>query len=339
MASTKAPAASKSRKATATPVAPVPPTLPPAAAPAPAPAAVAPPAPPAPDERKMAWTDVWGNLAKSVWTIVVWALFILIVLAPLMTVLLFSLTPSVFEGIRPTTLQWYRAIASNSVLYNPIVRSFEVAFLVVLCQLVFGTLIAYATVRRKVFGPGVMDAMSNLTIALPSVVIGLALLAFYSPYGPFVALSDFMFGNPVNLTYTMWIVVLAHVLETFPYMVRTVGSVLAQVPKNLESAAHSLGAGRFTVFRTVLLPQIKHSMLAGSVLVFSRSLAEFGATIVVVSAALKTAPAQIYGQESAGNLELAAAYSVILMLTSLIIYLALRRAASKGLAGLEMQAG
>jgi ABC-type sulfate transport system permease component len=137
----------------------------------------------------------------------------------------------------------------------------------------------------------------------------------------------------------MWIVVLAHVLETFPYMVRTVGSVLAQVPRNLESAAHSLGAGRFTVFRTVLLPQIKHSMLAGSVLVFSRSLAEFGATIVVVSAALKTAPTQIYSQESAGNLELAAAYSVILMLTSLVIYLALRRAASKGLAGLEMQAG
>jgi len=311
----------------------------PAAAAPGAPASPPPPAQPPPDEAKLAWTDFWGNVGKSVWTVVVWSLFLVVVLGPLLTVLLFSLTPSVFEGIRPTTLQWYRAIVSDPVLYYPLVRSFEIAFLVVACQLVFGTLVAYATVRRKVFGPGVMDAMSNLTIALPSVVIGLALLAFYSPYGPFTALSDLIFGDPLSLTFTMWIVVLAHVLETFPYMVRTVGSVLAQVPKNLESAAHSLGAGRFTVFRTVLLPQIKHSMLAGSVLVFSRSLAEFGATIVVVSAALKTAPTQIYAQESAGNLEIAAAYSVILMLASLIIYLALRRAAAKGLAGIEMQAG
>jgi sulfate/thiosulfate transport system permease protein len=307
-----------------------------------APTVAAPPTPPpplAPDEAKLAWTDFWGNVGKSVWTVVVWSLFLVVVLGPLLTVLLFSLTPSVFEGIRPTTLQWYRAIVSDPVLYYPLVRSFEIAFLVVAGQLVFGTLVAYATVRRKVFGPGVMDAMSNLTIALPSVVVGLALLAFYSPYGPFAALADLIYGDPLSLTYTMWIVVLAHILETFPYMVRTVGAVLAQVPKNLESAAHSLGAGRFTVFRTVLLPQIRHSMLAGSVLVFSRSLAEFGATIVVVSAALKTAPVQIYAQESAGNLEIAAAYSVILMLVSLLIYLALRRAAAKGLAGIDMQAG
>jgi sulfate transport system permease protein len=297
------------------------------------------PPPPAAERARFSWPNFWGNVSKSTWSIIVWTLFLVLVLGPLLTVLLFSLTPSVFEGIRPTTLQWYRLIVSDPQLYYPIVRSFEIALLVVAGQLVFGTLVAYAIVRRKVFGPGVLDAMSNLTIALPSVVVGLALLAFYSPYGPFAALADMIYGNPLSLTYTMWIVVLAHILETFPYMVRTVGSVLAQVPRNLESAAHSLGAGRFTVFRTVLLPQIRHSMLAGSVLVFSRSLAEFGATIVVVSAALKTAPVQIYAQESAGNLEIAAAYSVILMLVSLLIYLALRRAAAKGMAGIEMQAG
>jgi sulfate transport system permease protein len=319
-----APAGGRGRKAAAAPVA--------AASPAP-------PAQPAPDEAKLAWTDFWGNVGKSVWTVVVWSLFLVVVLGPLLTVLLFSLTPSVFEGIRPTTLQWYRAIVSDPVLYYPLVRSFEIAFLVVACQLVFGTLLAYATVRRKVFGAALMDAMSNLTIALPSVVIGLALLAFYGPYGPFSSLSDFIFGDPLALTWTLWIVVFAHVLETFPYMVRTVSTVLAQVPPNLESAAHSLGAGRFTVFRTVLLPQLKQSLLAGSVLVFSRSIAEFGATIVVVSAVLRTAPIQIYSEEAAGSLELAAAYSVILMIVSLIIYLGLRRAATKGLSGIEMQAG
>ncbi len=282
---------------------------------------------------------VAGTVAKSFWTVLIWTIFIVLILGPLLTVVLFSLTDSVFAGVRPNTLEWYRRIAAEPSLYFPLLRSFEVALLVVAVQLIAGTLIAYATVRRKIFGSGVMDAMSNLTIALPSVVIGLSLLSFYGPYGPFHALSGFMFGSPVALTWTLWIVVLAHVLETFPYMVRTVGTVLAQVPPNLESAARSLGAGRFTVFRTVLLPQIKHSLLAGSVLVFSRSIAEFGATIVVVSAVLRTAPIQIYAEESAGSLELAAAYSVLLMLASLIIYLALRRASRKGLAGIEMQAG
>src|SRR5687768_10227355 len=103
-APTPAPAAAKPRKAPA---------------PAPAPAAAAPvPAPgPAPDEAKLAWTDFWGNVSKSVWSVIVWALFLGVVLGPLLTVLLFSLTPSVFEGIRPTTLQWYRAIVSDPVLY------------------------------------------------------------------------------------------------------------------------------------------------------------------------------------------------------------------------------
>ena len=308
------------------------------AAPEPLPAAGPLAAPTERNERDLVWSDVWGNLGRSVWTLVVWGLFILIIIGPLATVVAFSLTDSVFEGFDLTTKQ-YREIFSSPANYYPLLRSFEVALIVVGVQLVLGTIVAYSTVRRKVFGANLMDAMSNLTIALPSVVIGLALLSFYGPFGPFHTFSEWAFSRPLALTWTLWIVVLAHTLETFPYMVRTVGAVLAQVPKNLESAAHSLGAGRFTVFRTVLLPQIRHSMLAGSVLVFSRSLAEFGATIVVVSAALKTAPVQIYAQESAGNLEIAAAYSVILMLVSLLIYLALRRAAAKGLAGIDMQAG
>ena len=291
-----------------------------------------------PEQDPMA-AGVFGIVAKSFWTVVIWAVFIVLILGPLLTIVLFSLTDSVFEGIRPTTLHWYRRIATEPALYYPLLRTFEVALMVVAIQLVVGTVIAYATVRRKVFGAGLMDAMSNLTIALPSVVIGLALLAFYGPYGPFNAFAELILGDPLALTWTLWIVVFAHVLETFPYMVRTVGTVLAQVPPNLESAAHSLGAGRFTVFRTVLLPQLKQSLLDGSVLVFSRSIAEFGATIVIVSAVLRTAPIQIYSEEAAGSLELAAAYSVILMVASLIIYLGLRRAATKGMAGIEMQAG
>lgn len=275
------------------------------------------------------WLAFRDGFARTVWTVIVWGLFVVFILGPLLTVVAFSVTSSVFTGVRPDTLHWYARLFTESPLYYPLLRSFEVAFLVVLVQLVVGTLVAYATVRKRIFAPGLMDAMSNLTIALPSVVVGLALLAFYGPYGPVHSLSSFIFSQPLTLTWTLWIVVFAHVLETFPYMVRTVGTVLAQLPPNLESAARSLGAGPVTVFRTVLLPQLRPAMTAGAVLVFSRSIAEFGATIIVVSAVLRTAPINIYSQAEAGALELAAAYSVVLMLVSLSVYLLLRRTLKK----------
>src|SRR5258706_20064 len=80
------------------------------------------------------------------------------------------------------------------------------------------------------------------------------------------------------------LLVLAHLLETFPYMVRSVTTGLLRMDGQLEGAARSLGANRWHVFRTITLPQLRPSLVAGSVLVLSRSIAEFGAPIIVVSA-------------------------------------------------------
>jgi ABC-type spermidine/putrescine transport system permease subunit II len=266
-----------------------------------------------------------ARVGLAMWTIVVWTAFVLIVLGPLFTVLAFSFTPSVFEGLGGITVRWYQQLFSKPEYYTPLIRSLEVAAIVVVVQLFFGTLIGYATVRGNVMGARTLDAMSNITIALPSVVIGLALLAFYGPFGPFHAVSEFFFGSPLALTWTLWIVVLAHVLETFPYMVRSVTAVLQKMDPSLESAARSLGARPWYVFRTITLPQLGPGLLAGSVLVLSRSIAEFGATIIVVSAALRTSPIAIYSEAESGRLEFAAAYSVVLMLASFTTYLAMRR--------------
>jgi molybdate transport system permease protein len=262
---------------------------------------------------------------RAAWTLGVWALFTVLILGPLLTVVAFSFTPSVFQGVGGFTLQWYQRLFSSPAYYAPLLRSFEVALIVTLIQLLLGTLIAYSTVRRKVVGGAVLDAMSNITIALPSVVVGLALLAFYGPFGPFQALSDFLFGSPFALTWTLWIVVFAHVLETFPYMVRAVTAVLQKMDSSLESAGRSLGATRWHAFRTITLPQLKPGLVAGSVLVLSRSIAEFGATIIVVSAVLRTAPIAIYGEAESGAVELAAAYSVLLMLVSFAAYALMSR--------------
>ncbi|MFA5861390.1 MAG: ABC transporter permease [Candidatus Thermoplasmatota archaeon] len=266
------------------------------------------------------------NKARRVgWSAMIWALFGVLVLGPLLTVFAFSVTPSVFRGLGSFTMKWYAQLFSSPEYYGPLVRSFEVAILVVIVQLFFGTAVAYASVRRKVIGAQTLDALSNITIALPSVVVGLALLSFYGPFGPVHAFSEFLFSSPLSLTFTLWIVVFAHVLETFPYMVRSVSTVLQRMDPRLESAARSLGAGPWHVFRTITLPQLRPGLVAGSVLVLSRSIAEFGATIIVVSAVLRTSPIAIYSEAESGSVEFAAAYSVVLMLVSFATYLIMSR--------------
>jgi len=274
---------------------------------------------------KVSVTRMRRKFGIAAWTVGVWVLFSVIVLGPLCTVIAFSFTPVVFEGLGGVTFEWYRKLLGKPDYYTPLIRSLQVGIIVVVVQLLFGTLIAYSTVRRRVIGARILDAMSNITIALPSVVVGLALLAFYGPFGPFHAVTDFLFGDPLTLTWTLWIVVLAHVLETFPYMVRSVAAVLQKMDPSLESAARSLGASPWYVFRTITLPQLRPGLVAGSVLVLSRSIAEFGATIIVVSAVLRTSPIAIYGEAESGRLELAAAYSVILMFFSFTAYLGMRR--------------
>src|SRR2546425_8235633 len=108
-------------------------------------------------------------------------------------------------------------------------------------------------------------------------------------------------------------------------MARSKAVVLAKLYTRLASAARSLGANRLHVFLTITLPQLNPGLVAGSVLVLSRSIAEFGATIIVVSAVLKTAPIAIFIQAEAGSLELASAYSVVLMVVSFVAYLLMSR--------------
>jgi ABC-type spermidine/putrescine transport system permease subunit II len=265
------------------------------------------------------------DVPRVAYTIFVWLLFGLLVLGPLLTIVALSFVPSVYAPRQLPTIHWYARLFTEPALYAPLVRSLQIALMVTTIQLFFGSLLAFAIARNQIFGARHLDAMSNITIALPSVVVGLALLAYYGPFGPIAALGDLMYGNPWTLTWTLWIVVLAHVLETFPYMVRSATTGLGKLNPQLESAARSLGAGRWRTFHTITLPQLRSSLVAGSVLVFSRSIAEFGATIVVVSAALRTAPIRIYAEAEPGALELASAYSVVLMIVSFVAYTLMRR--------------
>jgi sulfate/thiosulfate transport system permease protein len=188
------------------------------------------------------------------------------------------------------------------------------SFVVVAINAVTGTLIAWVLVRDEFRGKGLVNSLIDLPFALPTIVAGLTLLALYGPKGPV----------GVNLAFTRASVVVALLFVTLPFVVRAVQPVLLELDREMEEAAESLGAGRATVFRRIILPSLSPAILAGSALGFARAVGEFGSLVLLTgNIPFKTQAASvfIFSQVESDNVTGAAAVSVVLLLISLLVLL------------------
>jgi molybdate transport system permease protein len=168
-------------------------------------------------------------------------------------------------------------------------------------------------------------------MVLPPVVGGIALLLAYGRRG--------LIGEPLfravglSLPFTTPGVIVAEAFVAMPFFVITLESGLRSMNTRLEDAARSLGASRLTVFRRVTLPLIAPSLLAGSVLTWSRAVGEFGATITFAGnlpGVTQTAPLAIYISQSSDNLDEAIALSLVLVVVSLTVMVGTRNRARTG---------
>jgi sulfate transport system permease protein len=156
-------------------------------------------------------------------------------------------------------------------------------------------------------------------------VAGLTLLALYGPTS----------GLHVNIAYTRLGVLAALLFVTLPFVVRTVQPVLIELDKEMEEAAASLGAGRFTVFRRIIFPNFLPALLSGVALAFARAVGEFGAVILIAgNIPFKTEVASLYVFQRINSDDTtgAAALAVLLLAISLAVLLligALRRWATR----------
>ena len=145
------------------------------------------------------------------------------------------------------------------------------SLIVVIVNAVAGTLIAWVLVRDEFPGKGIVNSLIDLPFALPTIVAGLTLLAFYGPDSPI----------GVNVAFTKVAVVMALLFVTLPFVVRAVQPVLLELDREMEQAAESLGASRFTVFRRIILPNLLPAIIAGGGLAFARAVGEFGSLVLI----------------------------------------------------------
>jgi sulfate transport system permease protein len=184
--------------------------------------------------------------------------------------------------------------------------------IVVAINAVMGTLIAWVLVRDEFPGKKILNGVIDLPFALPTIVAGITLLALYGDDSPL----------GLHIAYTKASVSLALLFVTLPFVVRAVQPVLLELDQSMEEASASLGAGRLTTFRRVILPNIRPAILAGVALAFARSIGEYGSLVLLTgNTPFKTEASSvfIFGQIESGNEISAACVSVLLLAISLVV--------------------
>jgi len=159
--------------------------------------------------------------------------------------------------------------------------SYVIALLATIVNIVTGLPVAVLIARNRIGAKitRIIDALVDLPIIVPSLALGVSLNFFWRNMG---ALPEF------------WVLVLAHTTITYSYFVRAMAASIQGISPELEESARTLGALPLRVFRKIVLPLTKYSLLSGAILVFTRSVDETGATSAV-SKTLKTAPVLLVG--------------------------------------------
>ncbi len=229
----------------------------------------------------------------------------LVALIPLAAVLLRSLDGG---------LDSFWSAVSNPQAVAALRLTLIASLIVVAVNAVTGTLIAWVLVRDDFPGKGIVNSLIDLPFALPTIVAGLTLLAFYGPDSPV----------GVNLAFTQASVALALLFVTLPFVVRAVQPVLLELDTEMEQAAESLGASRGTVFRRIIFPNLLPAIIAGAGLAFARAVGEFGSLVLLtgnIPFETQAASVFIFSQVQSDNPVGAAAVSVVLLVVALVVLL------------------
>ncbi|MDT8914154.1 ABC transporter permease subunit [Amycolatopsis sp. PS_44_ISF1] len=247
---------------------------------------------------------LWTRRSRLLLWLVAGVVFAVVVAAPLVMIGLASFAGH-WTGVLPGgfTVSHYREALSGETFASLSV-SVQTGVIASAAAVLLGTWAALAAdgaparVRRAV------GALFHLPIAVPSVVLGLALLVAFS-------------RPPLAFNGTRWIVLTAHLVLLLPFAHSTVSAALARVDPGLAQVAASLGARPARVLLRVRIPVLLPAMTASAGLALAMSMGELGATMMLYPPDWRTLPAGVFALTDRGQVFLASAGTVVLLVVTL----------------------
>ena len=227
------------------------------------------------------------DYTRRLWLRLTVAGALLFLYAPLFVMMLFSFNDSnsiiVWKGF---TTRWYAAAANNDELREAFLNSLIIAFSTTILATAIGAMLAIALWRFRFLGKTALEAINGLPIVIPEISLGVAMMVFFNR----ISWPDLSW--PFNLLP----IIISHVAFCFPFVVLVVRARLSGFDRSLEEAAFDLGANTWQVFRDVLLPYLKPSLIAGGLLAFTLSLDDFVITYFTSDVGSTTLPVKVYSQ-------------------------------------------
>jgi ABC-type spermidine/putrescine transport system permease subunit II len=225
---------------------------------------------------------------------------------PVLLLAFFSFNESAAGNLPFTgfTLKWYTALFRDYLVIDAFKNSLLVGAVTSLLATIIGTAAAFPLVRSSIRFKEFLRIVFILPIMIPGLLIGIALLVFFS--------------SLLKLSLSLGTVVIGHVVMTTPFVVLVVAARLVDFNRTLEWAAADLGADPWTTFRYITFPLILPGILAGALFAFTLSLDEFVITLFTIGPQT-TLPLYVFSQVKFGVTPKINALATILLFASVTI--------------------
>jgi iron(III) transport system permease protein len=239
-----------------------------------------------------------------------------VLLLPHLTLLLVSFVPLgtwTTEPLPPAyTLQNYVTLVQDPVRARPLLNSLWLATAATVAAVGLALGGAILSVRRRVAGGRLIEALLALPWAVPGTVFAIALATAFSVRQPW--------ARRFILVGTLWILPLAYLVRNLPITSRAILSGLRGLDPSLDEAAATLGAGRGRTLRRITLPLLRPALLAGASLAFVTALGDFVTSIMLYTYDTRPISLEILSSLRQSDVGVAAAYGVVLMLVSAAVF-------------------
>ena len=210
--------------------------------------------------------------------------------------------------------------AFDKVIKRSLPNTFSIGIIALVLVVFMAILIAYLVVRRRNTLNNVIDTLSMLPYIIPGAVVGIALVVSFN-------------REPIVLTGTATIMIVALIIRRLPYTIRSSVAILQQIPMSIEEAAISLGCSKLKAFFTITVPMMTGGIMSGAIISWITIITELSTAIVLYSVKTETMTLTVYTSVVQGNDGVASAVAtMLLVVTTISLLLFMKFSKNKDLA-------
>ena len=208
---------------------------------------------------------------------------------------------------------------------SPIWLSLKIATISGVIVILTGTLVGRLLARTTFKGKAILETILMLPMVLPPTVIGFFLIVIFGKNSLAGQAIEWIFNQPI--IFTWYAAVIASAVVAFPLMYQSAKSGFQGVDLSIEEAARVDGASEWKIFLFISIPLASKALISGSILSLARALGEFGATLMFagnIPGETQTLPTAIYIAIDSGNMTMAWAWVISIVIISFIMLLTIR---------------